>query len=321
MRVTLPRPCQTIVSAIAMSGLLTSTLLATPAAANNITVERTGNEISIDGDSNSNSFAVYQSGDRLIIRGVGGTTVNQSPRVTINDIDLSNLEIETAAGNDIVRLYSLTTSGEVSVNLGTGNDQLVRGSTPCDIGGELEVIGGSGNDFVNISGWIVNDTLSILGNAGVLRVRLNDVMIGDELEIVGGARVDNLRVANAIVGGEVDIRTRGGNDRIVLLGIDSDAADVASGPGDDLVLIRNTTSSTFLEVATREGDDLVVMSQTEASLYIEVLLGDDEDEFRAIDVFADVDVFASGGPGTDILLDRGLNAGVDLDIVGFEIQD
>jgi hypothetical protein len=62
----------------------------------------------------------------------------------------------------------------------------------------------------------------------------------------------------------------------------------------------------------------VVLVAVQAGTELEVLLGAGEDLLVGMDVFAGVEVFASGGPGVDTLDNQGIDAGGEVELIGFE---
>lgn len=302
-------------AALGLAGLYADT-----ASANNVRVERDGREISIYGNNASNSIVVSQTGNRrIVIDGVGNTRVNGRNRVVINNIDLLELEIRMMGGNDQVRLSNLDVASEVSVNLGAGNDQLLSGALPCDIGVELEVIGGGGRDVVDIKDWTIDNEVSIKGNGGPLVVRMDGLIIGRELEIIGGGQNDTIEVTNSYIGTEIDVKTFRGNDNIVFENVDSGAIDVVSTTGADSVSFTQVSTALDLEVTTGGGNDMVVLDGIDVGTYSEVMLGGGNDDFIGSQVFAERELFFSGGSGFDSFTDGGIDTDGEFELFGFEV--
>lgn len=295
-------------------------LFANSASANNVILEREGRSLHLYGDANANAIVISQRpNNRVVVSGIGATTINSLPRVIVDNIDLLELEINTFGGNDRVRLNDLSVAGEVSVNLGDGIDRFLSGAVPCDIGGELEVIGGDGRDIVLIDNWMVAGDVSIVGNDGTLNARLSNLIVGGELEIVGNQFADFIRVTGAAIGGEIDVRTSVGNDRVVLQDITSRAIDIVTTAGDEVVSLRRVSTDLFLEVATGGGDDRVILDEVLAGTFIEVFLSAGNDDLIGIDVFAPVEAFFNGGGGSDLFFDLGVDSTGLLRVIGFEV--
>lgn len=298
---------------------LVSVVLTSPAFANRVTVERDGREISITGDANANSIVISQVGNsRIIVRGAAGTLVNGSSRVTINNIDLLDLEVALFGGNDQVRLNNLSVAGDVSINLGSGNDRVLGGSLPCSIAVDLDIIGGPGRDVFSFRNWDIGGDLSILGNGGALFARLDAITVGADLDLVGNQFDDTIRLTNAIIGGELDIRTFRGDDRITVLDTMVESIDVATSSGDDDVVLRRILTSLDLDIETGDDDDLVVLDQVDVGTFLEVILEDGADNLVGRTVFAGLEIFFSGGPGEDSFRDLGVSSDGILEIVDFE---
>jgi hypothetical protein len=159
----------------------------------------------VGGNSTSDIVVITQSGNTITV----GATFNSNNPVTFNASSITDIQVRTRGGNDIVATSSDVTT-TMTIDGGAGNDLLTGGS------GRDVIIGGTGNDILYVGAG--NDTL--LGGDG------ND-------DLCGGDGND------VLVGGNGNDILNGGNGRDILIG--SQDNDSLSGGNDEDILIGGVT--------------------------------------------------------------------------------
>jgi 6-phosphogluconolactonase (cycloisomerase 2 family) len=167
------------------------------------------------------SISVSDDGKHLYV-GCGGDLTNHLPGVAWFSIDntpspvgfnvnysggIASLNVTTGAGDDSVRLGSVTGPASVSINTGAGQDSVVdqdstAGQTVAvDLGGDANsfdlratgagsttsVLGGDDNDTFHVFQTAPGSTVTLNGGAGDDLFRVAATQIGSDVTIVGGA--------------------------------------------------------------------------------------------------------------------------------------
>jgi hypothetical protein len=154
-----------------------------------------------------------------------------------------NLNIQTGAGNDLVRLNGVTALGNALFDTGTENDWL--GAHELLVHGSLGILTRAGDDAVSLNRTLVR---------GVTRISMDDgndsLQIGGGSQFVGafsanlGAGDDFFRLADSIFRSEFSFHGGDGNDRVEIHGkvqFQKPAAFLL-GNGNDTVIVASTAS-------------------------------------------------------------------------------
>jgi Ca2+-binding RTX toxin-like protein len=159
----------------------------------------------VGGNSTSDIVVITQSGNTITV----GATFNSNSTQTFDASSITDIQIRTRSGNDIVATSSDVTA-TMTIDGGAGNDLLTGGS------GRDVIIGGTGNDI-------------LYGGAG------NDILLGGDGndDLCGGDGND------VLVGGNGNDILNGGNGRDILIG--SQDNDSVNGGNDEDILIGGFT--------------------------------------------------------------------------------
>jgi hypothetical protein len=200
-------------------------------------VAQKGTKLSIKGNGESDGFELDGTGTvgRVVFTVPGVTTANFAG---ITDID-----IDTGAGNDLLRLNAIQIGGSLRVRTGVGLDTLDIDHTtsggltfPVIIGKNLDLrMGGQEIDFIDIDvesnhAFTIGGTLSIDGASDITidgdgtktDYEPNDLSIGGDLRIRMSVAIDfnnddtTLDLDSLNVGGKTVIRLSNGNDQFEL---------------------------------------------------------------------------------------------------------
>lgn len=246
--------------------------------------------LQIRGDSAANGVAIYQVSDTTIrvaglTQGGTGTAVNGSTssrdfrNVQGLNVELNSgsdrVEIGSAAslarttslprgatilsgsGDDVVKIDKTATMGDVNIVGGTGNDsvtlnQVKVGSTLDEFRrGALSIETGYGSDRINVSNTTVNQSIYIESGVGLAsdQVTLNTVTAGQHVALVANEpdnfRVDtNLRaeLRGVTAGGNVSVDARGAQSQITMKQVTADAVFAELGAKDDSLNLESIDS-------------------------------------------------------------------------------
>lgn len=116
---------------------------------------------------------------------------------------LTNVEIETGAGNDSVQLVDAFIPGTVRISTGTGDDRFDL----CDssAAGDTRIDAGDGVDRVSVGPGAYGRRLLIHAGPGGDFVRLQSLFVGGDLVADGDEGVDEVDISNATFAGGVDL--------------------------------------------------------------------------------------------------------------------
>lgn len=206
-------------------------------------------------------------------------------------------------------------SGDVSINLGGGNDTVVfdeHGYTGSDrLFGNVSVAVGSPTgtgpdaDTVRFSGAKAKGNVTVLTGAGNDTVSLDSVMVGTAghqapLTVATGAGADSVRLGSVVIQGNLNIY----------------AFDQLSEADADAVTVSNTASSGAQVINTGGGNDVVTLSQNFSQGNSTVSTGDGDDQLTMRDTTSKASLFAMLGNGNDRATVAGLNVTGTLSLDG-----
>lgn len=242
--------------------------------------------------------------------------------------------------------------GNLNINMGAGDDLLHLGVTedleffqgPVEVGGNLTVIGGNGNDMTYVSGLLVSNDLIFIDGQG--DDQINTVpgwiwplgvrsTVGGDIVATTGAGADLLALQYFTVEGDVIVTTAAGGDYVILsefeiggnvavgLGagvnqLDIEFSEIAGGvtvggTGTNTVLIQFSNIESFLAIATGNNDDFVsLISVVTPSAVIGTFGGHD---IVSIDGSSFGLLVVELGAGNDTLTLGGSNGGVNVSVL------
>jgi hypothetical protein len=266
--------------------------------------------------------------DLLVINTNGGNDVVALARVFGDaewDISLgdenngSNNQNDDQAGNDIVPNIALNdqifvfsgSGGFIDINAGSGDDLVNINYLTAH--GNLVIDGVTGNDVISVNGSAFRQDVLLLGGSGLDTVAVDFSRLDGNgvLTIDSGADNDFILFARSLVrDGEVQIRSGGGQDRVVIGRYYADASGNLATGGNEVGTLRVDTGGDA-DVADIRGN--LVFDQ-----FFGIFGGGDDDVTVG---FNDVrgSALLDGGSGSDDLFSAG-NIFGRVDIVGFEGQ-
>lgn len=188
---------------------------------------------------------------------------NDEDVVTARNLTVSQLDITTGSGHDVVEVVNTNVNGP----LGRGNLNIRAGiNTPGVF---------SDQDVVTVAQTHVQHDMSLLTGASNDRVILKNVDVGlladDLLWVDLGAQDDVLEIGSGlndftlVSGKNLRVDARDGNDRVVMADVFfSDGIAVQLGAGNDVLNMRNVQSRTNMALRGQEGNDTMILQQVEA---------------------------------------------------------
>ncbi len=274
------------------------------ALAANLTVDVIDGDLVIAGDAEPNSFLLEKTLNeedgqfRIVNRGPLGDTINgdTNQEYFVSGVTRDIL-INLGEGDDTARVYGfisfdgsldLNVPRDLIINAGGGNDTVRLGITE-----DFEV--GSG-PF--LSGPVnVGRDLSIIGGAGDESIWTTDLNVGDDLTLIDTQ--GNIEFQN-ILGLEFAI----GGDRSYV----ADNVSVTTGSGSDVVGVVDTVVGGNVSMSLGGGDDLGVVLVSEISGSVAVSLGSgvNTGQIEAVTVGGSLAVIGSGSNAISVL---GVEAG------------
>lgn len=195
---------------------------------NHVMVSRVGNQLVISGDDLANNIRLDQPapGQVRVLPGAAGTMINgQAGPLTFTDVI------------------------SVLVRLGGGDDTLTIAGAgqPFHLAGKLTIVGGTGNDTVNLINVAVDRNLAIT-DVGALRAvaTLQDDTVGGNLTLQGPVQGTATPTLDHVqVNGLTQITTGAGDDAVTVNdSIFAGAFLLFTGAGDDHVTIQDQAGAT-----------------------------------------------------------------------------
>lgn len=225
---------------------LTMVVGATPDAygSGDVTATRKGKDLIITGDSSSNRIALEESGNEIVVIGLGSTTVNGEDEVEFKVGD--DIKIRMKGGNDEVYLYEMEVPGDLLIKGNGGHDDIYL--IDVEIDDDLVIVAGSGDDRVVIDYVDVGDRSTIKVGRGDDEAVFRDTWFDGDVKFNGGDDEDFLRIDHSDFDDDVEIDMGDDDDELWVLNNTDfhEDADLDGDSDDDLIWI--TIGSFFFPI-------------------------------------------------------------------------
>ena len=299
-------------------GLGFTTSLLAPVLAGDVQVALEGSLLKVTGSSTADQISMVQTavGD-IFIQGATGTTVNGRPSFVLRRVALNAMEIRMENGNDVVSMRGFTIANDLFVNLGSGNDRFAT-SGPITVQAQLTIEGEAGNDNVRLAEATIGQDLYIGGGLGSLVTDLTSSEVGKTLTIVSDEANDTANITECLIGDYLAIETKGGNDRVNIIGSAAFGLAVSTDAGIDSVIVNDFLSDESIGIFTGVGNDSVRLVNVATSTNLTVSVDAGDDTVVGQNVSAGADAVFEGGSGVDTLTDAGIVGTTKKDIKEFE---
>ena len=207
----------------------------------NVQASLSGPHLSVTGDPADNQLEVTVIDNKVVLRGLTGTTINGSAELFV-----------IAAGTD-------TVPGNITIATGAGNDSVVL-SRNVIIAGVVWLDGGDGNDALSVTGATFRSTLNIYGRAGNDTISVKDSTTEGLLRIKGKSGDDLISLTNLTADGEIRIDGGSGADGVSFNNVTTHSSTrINTGAGNDDISIRGSALNGALRIRTRQDSDMVQM--------------------------------------------------------------
>ena len=245
-----------------------------------VTVTVSGGIVTLSGDDQHNTIAVYKDANgNTVVTGVDQTTINGliSPVVILGDA--VGLNAALGGGNDQLAVYGTTMTGDLAVNTGSGNDEVIVSDASMD---ELSINNPSGDDTQRVRN--VNAGSVDLDGGG--RAAIEGTVVSGGLSVNSSAATDVV-IQHTTVNGATTVQTGSGADALIANRNIFNGFTANTSVGNDLVAFYANTVRAALSAVTAGGQDTIGLRQA--------------NDFQASAVFnggGAVDTLASDGSGT-----------------------
>ncbi|TWT50645.1 hypothetical protein Pla22_33880 [Rubripirellula amarantea] len=307
--------------------------MATSAVANDVLIRIDGQQLTIAGDDDGNflTFRVNGAGDPFILS-LRGTTINgTSTRFNLSDADITSVVMFMRGGNDVViiRNVSLSSNGSATPVMwydgGSGNNRFVARGVAGEsfFDGSVRLDGGSDNDFIDISDYLVTGDVDIRGELGRDRVDIQASQALGQLSIVTGrglsfVELDDVVADSLVVTGGRDI------NRFKFFNVSATTIEILTGISRDLLTMQSISSNS-VSVDLDNGRDDALLDSFLVGVFI-LDCGPDNDFVAATNIqtsmpSSGMPSLLNGSFGTrdTLLIDSASRAFVEIE--SFEIQD
>jgi hypothetical protein len=334
---------------------LAAECLETRALLSNIAVTVQSGVITLTGDAGDHEFAAAVVAGQLELTGSSGTefTFNGTTAATV-DIPLDSpikalhINLQEASNNtftfDGTDLPAI--SGNVVMQLGDGTDTVVFQDTT--VNGIVDIHSGNGGDTI----WVLNDSvrgLAIFTGSGNDSILVSDVTLqgpgqgqtggGSNADLVDGnagkpghplvistdlgddtVEVDSVVSAGKALGGKWQIKLGEGNDSVTMDSVEDHGflAITATGTGNDVVTITNSSFGKHVAVTLPDGQEQIVVSGVTFGGKVDLVTGTgsgstisvDDSTFEKVakftmkgdDATLNIETAAANGEGTEFKL-------------------
>jgi len=285
------------------------------ALAGDVTVAFANGTLTITGDGQGNQIWVAQRGDRTVVSPSpwevnGATRIRFGAAVGLPRVEFGGVQavvVDLRGGDDALVMggppSDLLNFLALTVNLGAGNNSLSAQGIAVEQ--NVTVRAGDGADSFRFERATVQGATSIQTGNGVNQVSLESSLMSGPCEIVGGRNYDWIQ-ANEVRATTLQVRTGEGNDvvRTVYSAIDV-RLDIATGLGDDRVVLEDFRGAGAFLVSTGEGNDSVfVRSCSSGPQMLAVNLGNGQNTATFVALAIAGPMTVTGGAGQDFIETR-----------------
>lgn len=295
--------------------------------AGNVTTNFNGTLLTITGDAAANNIQVSQlaSGDWQV-KGIG-TNVNGPTTFT----GVSEIDIDLAAGNDVLKVQNGTLTGPLKVlytpgvqgskttqitNLhaetvdveqaSTGNNVVTLNNIlfTSTMGGK--VVTGSGHDVVSVNN-IYSFGITVTTAGGNDAVTITNTFGQDDITVNAGDGSDTVVVNNCSSDGNIQLNlsdtTADGNDVVHFSGLNTFNLDVEDMHGNDTVVGSNSTIGNLANFNLTTGNDTLVLTGLHTG---DAILGYVDDGSNVVSINncisgSEIYVTGAGTPGNNVI--------------------
>ena len=254
----------------------------------NVQAALAGGTLTITGDSLSNEVAVEQTSEGLRVKGLKGTRVNGAingavtfanptqtniqlkgggDRLTLGGYQGGSVSVVMGSGNDQVTLAGINVPGDLVIDLGAGNDGLaailggVSNTTPNIVDGNVNFLGGAGNDRLIVNSLSNDGNLTLDSGAGNDVVLLGEGGTDGTSSILLGTGNDIMAIGNRTSRGIFTLDAGAGDDLLGISGSQfAESATFNMGAGKDALLSQNNLFQINLTRAGGTGIDTLFSS-------------------------------------------------------------
>ena len=262
-----------------------------------------------------NDFSVFHrhltinlgGGDDVVaVGGFAGT-----PQTQFGVAIQGNLRINTAAGEDLVRLGFMDVDGITRIATSAGSDRVTVAGPFAR--GRFDVITAAGNDIINIDQLITDSTSVINTGSGDDTVSVANGLIHETLAIRSGGGGDTINIGRLGLSGAPDegpfflgplnVNTGAGNDTIDIFNVQMRAAIIINtASGDDRVNLHTGVFELPVTINTGSGADQadVGIEDDRGPTFqntVNMIFGGGDDELRLHEAQFDAKLTATGGGG------------------------
>lgn len=276
--------------------------------AGDVSVGFEGGVLVIRGDNLANEVEMVSLTQAFSIRGLNGTTINgvDGGRFVLPN-PTSNVKVLLNGGDDVFDAKAFFAS-----------------FSPGEVTGNLEVIGGTGQDRIVISDMNIGNDLQIRTEGGSDSIELNRVVVGDDLDVSMGfdSSADAVKLSNVDALDQILINTDQGDDILNLNRVKGAHLTIHGGSGNNLINMTEIAIDYNLTINTFDGSDDILLGSTTADKIffstggsndqvdligvkareLDMLLGSGDDVIRLFSVSA-ADAEINGQSGNDNVID------------------
>ncbi|MFK7817671.1 MAG: hypothetical protein AB8G99_03045 [Planctomycetaceae bacterium] len=220
----------------------------------NVTVNFTGGDLVLQGDSDDNKVSVEQVANGIQVTGHSGTTINGRLSMLIRAVSVpDDLRANfSAGGNNTLAVENLVVGDDVQYRGGRGRESfaVIEG----EVRGDVNIRTGNGADAAVLSSVLMDGEIAINTGSGSDRVVVGGEEISADININTGRGRDDVFLAS-MSAGDVVVKTGGGNDIAFIVQVEADEMNMNMGGGNDEVAMGEVDVSARMTVKGGGGSD------------------------------------------------------------------
>lgn len=248
--------------------------------AGNVQAQLQGGNLILTGDTAANDVVILTTAAGIIVRGRTSTTINGG------------------TADFVAFATSVTTTGNITANLGAGNDKLQFDQVEID--GDVEIVAGDGDDQIGLTDSTLHQSLRFEGQAGDDTLLIQDSTVDGEVTAFLGLGDDLVALTSSEVKLDLHLFGSSGADRLAL-----DDTKVGQtiradmGSGNDDVRLANGSEANRLKVWGDSGRDLIQLSDSTVTKALVARLKGGRDAVSLVGTSEIGRFVYRGGRGTD----------------------
>lgn len=220
-------------------------------------------DLTLTGDARGNGVSVTAglTPGTIIVTGLGTTTIDGQASVTLGGVT-GNVTINLGQGDDVLLLGGtdqLDVARNLTINLGRGNDVLDLKNVT--VAGKAAIAGAAGADSVTLADTAFSRNLHVNLGKGSNSLTLDHVTVNDKAKLEGGSDADAFQLVDSVFARSLVLNLGNGDNTLQLDTVNVTGKTTATaGKGADIIAVLDSVFGDRFKLSTGNGNDQATLA-------------------------------------------------------------